>query len=59
MQIIYTHVHIYLCTYIFVQGNVYKEGSRGKKIEKKEGRKEERKEGRDAPKLSHAGGTIF
>ena len=42
-----------------VQGNVYKEGSREKKKEKKEGRKEERKEGRDAPKLSHAGGTIF
>ena len=59
MQIIYMHVHIYLYMYIFVQGNVYKEGSRGKKIEKKEGRKEERKEGRDAPKLSHAGGTIF
>jgi hypothetical protein len=59
MQIIYTHVHIYLYMYIFVQGNVYKEGSRGKKIEKKEGRKEERKEGRDVPKLSHAGGTIF
>lgn len=59
MKIIYMHVHIYLYMYIFVQGNVYKEGSRGKKIEKKEGRKEERKEGRDVPKLSHAGGTIF
>ena len=45
MQIIYTHVHIYLYMYIFVQGNVYKEGSREKKKEKKEGRKEERKEG--------------
>ena len=40
MQIIYMHVHIYLYIYMFVQGNVYKEGSRGKKIEKKEGRKE-------------------
>ena len=55
MKIIYMHVHIYLYIYIFVQGNVYKEGSRGGKIEKKE----ERKEGRDVPKLSHAGGTIF
>ena len=45
MQIIYTHVHVYLYMSMFVQGNVYKEGSRGKKIEKKEGRKEERKEG--------------
>ena len=45
MKIIYMHVHIYLYMYTFVQGNVYKEGSREKKKEKKEGRKEGRKEG--------------
>ena len=43
MQIINMHVHIYLYMYMFVQGKVYKEGSRGKKIEKKEERKEGRK----------------
>ena len=59
MKIIYMYVHVYLYMCIFVQGNVFKEGSREKKKEKKEGRKKERKEGRDVPKLSHAGGTIF
>ena len=40
MKIIYMHAHIYLYIYMFIQGNVYKEGSRGKNIEKKEERKE-------------------